>query len=51
MSGRAPHDDDPPPRAQRFGLVFWAAIAFGVACVLIGLVVGLWGSRLFPPAG
>ena len=38
-----------PPPPPRFGPLFWAAIVFGVVCVLVGLIVGLWGPRLFPP--
>ena len=37
----------PPRRGPITGAV-WGALAFGLVCVVIGAVIGLWGARLFP---
>ena len=43
-------DGDPaPPRRRVLGWTYWAGLTFGLVCVLLGLVVGVWGSRLVPP--
>lgn len=36
--------------APRRGLpaAFWVMIGFGFVCIASGIVVGLWGPRLFP---
>lgn len=31
------------------GPAFWAGLLFGAVCIFLGLVVGVWGSRIFPP--
>ncbi len=42
-------DEDPPPRL--FTPLYWAALAFGLAMILAGGAVGLFGARWFarPP--
>lgn len=39
-----------PKRARRGPITgaVWGALAFGLVCVAIGAVIGLWGARLFP---
>lgn len=37
----------PPPR-RRLGWTFWAGLTFGLVCILVGLVIGIMGSRLVP---
>ena len=39
--------NDPPPR-RILAPAFWVMIAFGLTCILAGVVVGLFGPRLFP---
>jgi hypothetical protein len=39
------------PKPARRGPItgaVWGALAFGLVCVVIGAVIGLWGARLFP---
>lgn len=36
-------------RRRRLGWTFWAGLLFGLVCVFLGAVVGIWGSRIFPP--
>jgi len=40
-------DADEPPR-RLFGLGFWVAIAFAIACISAGYVVARMGPTLFP---
>ena len=40
---------EPPPRRRLLGWTYWAGLTFGLVCVLLGLVIGIWGSRLVPP--
>jgi uroporphyrinogen-III synthase len=43
-------DHDPKTaRRRRLGWTFWAGILFGLVCIFLGAVVGVWGSRIFPP--
>lgn len=35
-------------RRKGFGLIFWAAIAFGFACIAAGVFIGLGYARIFP---
>ena len=43
-------EDDPrQTRRKRLGWTFWAGILFGLVCIFLGAVVGIWGSRIFPP--
>lgn len=42
-------DDAKTARRKRLGWTFWAGILFGLVCVFLGAVVGIWGSRIFPP--
>ena len=37
------------PRRRGLGPAFWAMIAFGFLAAVAGLIVGLFGPRLFPP--
>lgn len=37
-------DDRPRPL---LGVSFWVMVVFGLVCVLAGVVVTLWGPRLF----
>jgi uroporphyrinogen-III synthase len=34
---------------KMLGPAYWAGLLFALACVVLGLVIGLWGPRLFPP--
>jgi len=51
-----PSDSADPPQApaprprKTLGPAFWAGILFGLVCVFLGAVVGIWGSRILPPA-
>ena len=38
-------------RKPMLGWTYWAGLTFGLVCVLLGAVVGVWGSRLVPPEG
>ncbi len=50
-------DDDtidlaPRPEARTrklLGPLFWSCLASGVVCLILGSVVGVYGSRIFPP--
>ena len=44
-----PPEDERRPRAT-MSPAFWAALAVGLALVLAGAVVGVFGARLFPPS-
>jgi hypothetical protein len=41
-----------PPKARpakpKLGPAYWAGLAFGAVCILLGLVLGLMGSRIAP---
>ncbi|MEO6339408.1 MAG: mitofilin family membrane protein [Caulobacteraceae bacterium] len=40
-----------PERPRRLlGPAFWALIAFGLVCIVLGAVIGVYGARLFPAA-
>lgn len=39
---------DPPPPRRLFGAAFLLLIAFSLACIAAGAVVGFVGPRLFP---
>jgi len=39
---------DEPTLRNGFGRAFWIMIAFGLACIVAGGVIGFWGPRLFP---
>jgi len=39
---------DEPTLRNGFGRLFWLMIAFGLACIVAGGVIGFWGPRLFP---
>lgn len=47
----------PRPRADQerpkrlLGPAFWAMIAFGLVCIAVGAVIGVYGAKLFPAAG
>jgi hypothetical protein len=41
-------DDDDAPRPV-LSRLFWIAIALAFVCIGAGAVVGLYGSKLFPP--
>ncbi len=48
----SPPDDDPreePHRPLRLGPAFWAALAFGLVCVLAGWALARYGPLLLPP--
>lgn len=40
-------DDDPPPPV--LSRLFWLFLALAFACIVAGAVVGVYGSKLFPP--
>jgi len=44
-----PHGPEPETGRKRLGWTFWAGILFGLVCIFLGAVVGIWGSRIFPP--
>jgi hypothetical protein len=45
-----PDEEEPaPPARKMLGWAFWAAVTFGLVCILMGAVVGIWGSHLVPP--
>ena len=44
---RDPHDY--AVRRRGLGLAFWAAMAFGLICILAGIAIDRYGPKLFPP--
>ena len=44
-----PEEPEKPPR-KMLGPAFWAGILFGLVCIFLGAVVGIWGSRIVPPS-
>jgi hypothetical protein len=44
-----PIDKPETPSRKSLGPAFWAGILFGLVCVFLGAVVGIWGSRIMPP--
>ena len=43
---RDPHDY--ALRRRGFGLAFWAAMVFGLLCILAGIAIDRYGPKLFP---
>ncbi len=43
---RDPHDY--AVRRRGLGLAFWAAMAFGLICILAGIAIDRYGPKLFP---
>ena len=43
---RDPHDYS--VRRRGFGLAFWAAMVFGLLCILAGIAIDRYGPKLFP---
>ncbi len=35
-------------RRRGFGAAFWSMIGFGLACIVAGVIIGLFGPRIFP---
>jgi hypothetical protein len=44
---RDPHDYS--VRRRGLGLAFWAAMVFGLICILAGVAIDRYGPKLFPP--
>ncbi len=44
----APDPDDETLRRRVLGLAFWAAMVFGLVCILAGVAIGRYGPQLFP---
>ena len=36
-------------RRRGLGLAFWAAMVFGLICILAGVAIDRYGPKLFPP--
>ena len=49
LAPRTRADQERPKRL--LGPAFWAMIAFGLVCIAVGAVIGVYGAKLFPAAG